>query len=234
MNDESQTNASPNASPNGETYPQTPLPVIANVSRIVTKVVDRLTGDRSDFPLLVAAACVAALKNHGYESRLMYGKAAWIEVLENHAIQWAGCWGESLTFWVSTPSGEVIDLNASVAYKKRVHSTPEVKPIHSPPILWSREVPRFYRYVPEGIAEVDGLEPADLRKLEAVLTEIDEKCRPELLRGEDEEFPNEPILCPGRKLLDDSKGTFKLFDRTLAVTGIPELPEHLLALSTED
>ena len=31
----------------------TPIAVIANVSRIVTKVVDRIAGDRADYPLLV-------------------------------------------------------------------------------------------------------------------------------------------------------------------------------------
>ena len=211
----------------GEPPMQTPLPVIANVSRIVTRVIDRITGDRSDYPLMVAAACVEALKCHGYESRVMYGRAAWIEVMENHAIQWAGCWGESITFWVSTPSGEVVDLNASVAYKKRIHSAPDQKPVQSPPILWSREVPRFYRYAPEGVAELDLFDEKDQNRYDAVLAEIREKCVPEKLEGENEEFPNEPILCPGRKLLDDSKGTFKLYDRTLAVTGIPELPEEV-------
>jgi hypothetical protein len=220
-------------SPNSSPTPQTPLPVIANVSRIVTKVVDRITGDRSDYPLMVAAAAVEALKNHGIESRIMYGRAAWVEVLENHAIQWAGCWGESITFWVSTPSGEVVDLNASVAYKKRAHHSPDLKPIHSPPILWSREVPKFYRYVPEGVAELELFEEKDIKRFETILEEVREKCQPEKLLGDDEEFPNEPILCPGRKLLDDSHGTFKLFDRTLAVTGIPEIPMELLQPSAE-
>jgi hypothetical protein len=202
----------------------TPLPVIANVSRIVTKVVDRIAFDRSDFPLMVAAAVVEALKLHGIEARMMYGEAAWIEVLENHAIQWAGCWNGNLYFWADTQFGETVDLNASVAYKKRSHAKPEDRPVGSPPILWSAEVPAFYRYVPEGIAELELLDEGDRKKYETILAEIREKCRPELLKGDDEEFPNEPILCPGRKLLDDSKNSFKFFDRTLAVTGVPEAP----------
>lgn len=202
----------------------TPLPVIANVSRVVTKVVDRIAFDRSDFPLMVAAAAVEALKLHGIESRVMYGSAAWIEVLENHALQWSGCWNGSLYFWVATQYGEIVDLNASVAFKKRAHAAPDQRPIGSPPILWSAEVPKFYRYLPEGVAELELHDEKDRVKYATILSEIQEKCRPELLKGEEEEFPNEPILCPGRKLLDDSKNSFRFFDRTLAVTGVPESP----------
>ena len=85
--------------------PHTPFPVIANVSRIVTKVIDRLTGDRSDYPLMVAAATVEALKLHGIDSRIMYGEAAWVEILENHGVQWAGCWNGNIYFWVGTAFG---------------------------------------------------------------------------------------------------------------------------------
>src|SRR5690349_3458324 len=97
----------------------TPLAVIANVSRVVTKVVDRITGDRVDFPLLVAAACVEALKRFGIESRVMYGQVAWVEIIENNgdqSVAWAGCWGENFHFWVATQYGEVVDLNTSVAH----------------------------------------------------------------------------------------------------------------------
>lgn len=173
---------------------------------------------------MVAAAAVEGLKLHGIESRIMYGEAAWIEVLENQAIQWAGCWNGNIYFWVATQYGEIVDLNASVAYKKRSHAAPSERPIGSPPMLWSNEVPGFYRYVPEGVAELELLDEADQKKYAVILAEVKEKCRPEVLSGEDEEFPNEPILCPGRKLLDDSKKSFRFFDRTLAVTGIPDAP----------
>lgn len=202
----------------------TPVPVIANVTRIVTKVVDRITGDRSDYPLLVAAATVEALKQHGIEARIMYGQAAWIEILQNHAVQWAGCWGESIYFWVATEFGEIADLNVSVAWKKRGHANPESRAIHSPPLLWSNEVPKFYRYIPEGVAEIELHDEKDKKRFELVLEEIRDKCQPAKLQGEDEEFPNEPILRWGRKLMDDSLNTFKLFDRTLAVSGLPEAP----------
>ena len=154
----------------------------------------------------------------------MYGEAAWIEVLENHAIQWSGCWNGNVYFWAATQFGEVVDLNASVAYKKRAHSEPDQKPVGSPPILWSAEVPAFYRYVPEGVAELELHDEKDRVRFDIILAEIREKCRPELLKGDDEEFPNEPVLCPGRKLLDDSKNSFRFFDRTLAVTGVPHPP----------
>lgn len=207
-------------------YTSTPLPIIANVSRIVSRVVDRLTGDRVDFPLLVASACVEALKQFGIESRVMYGQVAWIEILEDQSPVWAGCWGENFHFWVATQYGEIVDLNTSVAHRKRSHSAPQLKAIYSPPMLWSVDVPAFYRYIPEGIAEIELHDENDKRKYELVLSEIKEKCVPTLSsqNEEDLEFPNEPILCPGRKLLDDSNNTFKHFDRALSVHGLPKSP----------
>lgn len=203
----------------------TPLEVIANVSRVVTRVVDRITGDRVDYPLMVAAACVEALKGFGVEARVMYGQAAWVEVLEDNSAIWAGCWGKNLHFWVGTAFGETVDLNSSVAYKKRAHDNPTVKPLYSPPLLWSREVPRFYRYVPEGVAELELTDAEDQRRFDLVLKEIREKCVPGTApAGAEPDFPNEAILCPGRKLLDDSRGSFKHFDRALSVRGIPDAP----------
>ncbi len=206
----------------------TPLPIIANVSRIVTKVVDRLSGDRVDFPLLVAAACVEALKCYGIESRIMYGQVAWIEVMEDHSVIWAGCWGENYHFWVATQYGEVVDLNTSVAHKKRSHTSPSLKALYSPPILWSVDIPSFYRCIPEGVAELELTDERDQKRYELVLQEIREKCKPELIHSDENEadldFPNEPILCPGHRLLDDSLGSFKQFDRALSVRGLPLSP----------
>jgi hypothetical protein len=213
-----------------ETTPQqgqTPLAVIANVSRVVTKVVDRITGDRVEFPLMVAAACVEALKNFGIRSQVMYGQAAWIEVLEDHSVVWAGCWGQNIHFWVATEFGEVVDLNTSVAFKKRAHDNIGVQPLYSPPMLWSIEVPKFYRYLPEGVAELELTDEKDLKRFETVRFEILEKCKPEFASQTDEadlDFPNEPILCPGRRLLDDSTQTFRHFDRALMVKGLPTAP----------
>jgi hypothetical protein len=209
----------------------TPLPVIAQVSRVVTKVVDRVSGDRSDVPLMVAAATVEALKLHGIASRVMYGPAAWVEVMEDHSVIWAGCWGRSFHFWAATDFGEVIDLNVSVGHRKRSHDRPELRAMLAPPMLWSAEVPSFYRYVPEGVAELELLEARDIQQYDRVLAEIREKCGPALLPpGEPgaDAFPNEPMVCPGRRILDDSSGTFRQFDRALAVRGIPKLPDAVL------
>jgi hypothetical protein len=204
----------------------TPIEIIANVARVVTRVVDRVTGDRADYPLLVASAAVEALKAFGLEARVMYGQAAWIEVMEDHSVLWAGCWGQNLHFWVGTAYGETVDLNTSVAFKKRAHDNPALKALHSPPMLWSREVPSFYRYQPEGVAELELTEQQDIQRFEQVCREIREKCGPQHVTAGDGDldFPNEAILCPGRKLLDDTQGSFKHFDRALAVRGVPVAP----------
>lgn len=203
----------------------TPLPVIANVARVVSKVVDRLTnGERVEFPLLVAAAAAEALKSHGIQADVIYGPAAWIEITERNEPVWAGCWGEHFSFWATTEFGEVIDLNTSVAFKKQGHQVPSVKAIYSPPMLWSREVPSFYRYQPEGIAELELTTPRDQDRWEKVRAEILAKCRPELLQGELEAFPNEPMLCPGRRVLEDSENSFRHFERALGVQGLPDAP----------
>ena len=206
---------------------ETPLSVIAQVSRVVTQVVDRVTGDRVDYPLLVAAACVEALKGSNIESRVMFGQVAWIEVMEDSSLIWAGCWGENFHFWVATQYGEVVDLNTSVAYRKRSHSSPQLKAQYSPPILWSAEVPAFYRFIPEGVAELELKEAKDQKQYERVLEEVHAHCGPAHLIGKldsDMEFPNEPILCPGRRLLDDSRKTFQHFDRAISVQGLPKAP----------
>jgi hypothetical protein len=202
----------------------TPIEVVAQVSRVVTAVVDRLTGDRSDVPLMVAAAVVQALRGFNIHSQVMYGQAAWIEVMEDHTVLWAGCWGTHLHFWVATQYGEVVDLNTSVAHRKVAHDRPGAKPKCSPPMLWSAEVPRFYRYIPEGVAEVELTDPKDIERYGKVIREIQEKCTPQAIQGKEPEFPNEPILCSGRRLLDDSQNSFRHFDRYLGVSGIPHPP----------
>ncbi|MBY0469950.1 hypothetical protein K2X30_02205 [bacterium] len=209
--------------------PTTPLAVVAQITRVVSRVVDRVMGDRSDYPLMVAAACVEALKLFEIESRVMYGQLAWVEILDDQTAIWAGCWGENIGFWVATQFGEVVDLNSSVVHRKRIHDMPDVRSIYSPPILWSAEIPSFYRYQAEGVAELELLDPEDIRKYQLVVDEIRAHCGPAILdadqaAGAEMEFPNEPILCPGRKVLDDSKQTFRHFDRALAVNGVPEAP----------
>ncbi len=206
----------------------TPLPIIAEVSRLVTKITDRIAGDRSEFPLFVAAVTAETLKRLKIDANVFYGQAAWIEIMEDMNIMWAGCWGEHTHFWVATQFGEIVDLNTSVSHRKKAHSNPLHRPKYSPPILWSREVPGFYRYVPEGIAEIDLDSERDRRWFESSMKEIAEKL-PQmealLARSTEElDFPDESILCPGRKILDDAAQNFKHFDRALLVKGIPEKP----------
>jgi len=206
----------------------TPLALIAAISRLVTRVTDRITGDRSEFPLLVSAVTTEALRHCGIEANVFYGEAAWIEVMENQSLMWAGCWGENTHFWVVTPFGEVVDLNTSVSYRKRSHHNPDHQPKFSPPILWSKEVPAFYRYQPGGIAEIELDSERDRRWFELCLKEVLEKLGD--LRSlietpqSDLDFPDEAILCPGRRILDDGAQTFRHFDRALSIQGIPERP----------
>lgn len=205
----------------------TPIEVIANVSRVVSLAVDRITGDRIEAPLLVASAVVEGLKQFSIQSRVIYGQAAWIEVLESNDIIWAGCWGKFYSFWVATQFGEIVDLNASISHRKQVHSSqvnPPVRSLYSPPMLWSHEVPAFYRYQPEGVAELDLTVERDQRHWILVCQEVKEKCGPAHVLSGEPAFANEPILCPGRRLLDDSQQSFRLFDRAVSVRGLPDPP----------
>ena len=205
---------------------QTSIAIMAHVSRVVTRVVDRMTGgDRVDFPLLVSVACTDALHCFGVEARVMYGQVAWIEIMEDYSPVWAGCWGENFHFWVATQFGEVVDLNTSVAYKKRSHMAPQARALYSPPMLWSIDVPLFYRYLPEGIAQLELVEEKDRKLYERVSSEVREKCQEAFLGDmteEGAEFPNEAILRTGRQILDDSRDSFRHFDRALGVHGLPE------------
>ncbi len=207
----------------------TPISIVAHTARLVTTTVDRITGDRVEVPLLVAAACQKALSLFCIESRIMYGQAAWIEILENNEPLWAGCWGENYSFWVATQYGEVIDLNASIAHRKRSHTEPGLKSICSPPILWSQEAPKFYRYKPEGVAELDLQDTKD----QAYFRQVDDTlCAsiPSIDRDapiDASHFPHESIICPDRRVLDDSRQSFAHFDRVLSVKGIPPVPQFL-------
>jgi hypothetical protein len=148
--------------------------------------------------------------------------------MENQGLMWAGCWGPHTHFWAGTQFGEVVDLNTSVSHRKRDHHNPDHRPRYSPPLLWSREVPSFYRYQPEGIAEIELDSERDRRWFETCVSEVKAKIPdPKALLGlsEDElDFPDEAILCPGRKILDDGAQTFRHFDRALMIQGIPPKP----------
>lgn len=206
----------------------TPLAAIATISRLVTKITDRISGDRSEYPLFVASVTAAALNKLGIQANVFYGQAAWIEVMEDMSVMWAGCWGDHTHFWVATQFGEVVDLNTAVSLRKRAHNNPLHKPKHSPPLLWSREVPAFYRYQPEGLAELGLDSERDKRWFELCLTEVNDKLPTlrELINTPDDQldFPEEAIVCPGRRILDDAAQNFRHFDRALMIQGIPEKP----------
>ncbi len=216
---------------NAAEFTSTPLPVIATVSRVVTRTCDRITGDRGNYPLLVCAAAHDALTRLGFQARIMYGPSAWIEILEDQTPIWAGCWNGNISFWIATQYGEVVDLNTAIAHRKRPDSPLyqlDKKSIYSAPLVWAKDVPAFYRYQPEGIAELEITEETDKKRLADILRETREKITLESIDlAADEntlEFPNEAILCPGRRLLDDSLQTFQHFDRALSVRGLPPAP----------
>ncbi len=212
---------------------QTPLPVIATVSRLVTKVVDRVTGDRSDYPLLVTCVVQRALSHLGIQTNIFYGQAAWIEIMEDQTPLWVGCWGDHTHFWNVTPHGEIVDLTTSVSYRKKAHQNPAHRPKYSPPLVWSNEIPRFIKYVPEGLAEVELDSDRDQRWYDLCVSEVLQKLteiEPNLKKWTesaptfDLDFPDEPLIVSGKRLLDDGAETFKHYDRALKVHGIPEGP----------
>lgn len=206
----------------------TPLPIIATVTRLVSKITDRISGDRSEFPLLVACVTAETIRHYGINAHIFYGPAAWVEVMEDMSVLWAGCWGENHHFWVATQYGEIVDLNVSVSHRKRAHSNNEHRPKYSPPMLWAREVPKFYRYQPEGLAEVELDSDRDQRWFNMCLSEVIEKAPSfselEKIPLDQLDFPEEPILTPDRRILDDGAKSFQHYDRALMVQGIPPSP----------
>ncbi len=210
---------------------QTPLSVVARISKLVSEAADRICGDRFDAPLLVCLGVVRALSRQGIKSQVMYGPAAWVEVLLDHSVIWSGCWGQSHGFWVATEYGETVDLNTSVSHRKKGTVGPNAgaQTLNSPPMLWSKEIPAFFKYEPVGVAAVvreDLTEAEDLKKYDRLMKAVDEAALPvdEDVEPHADEFANESIVCSQRRILDDSKNSFKQFDRALAVRGIPTAP----------
>lgn len=206
----------------------TPIEIVATISRLVSKVTDRVTGDRSEFPLLVAAVTKSALEHYKIGCNIFYGPAAWIEVLEDASPLWVGCWGKSVHIWAASEFGEVIDLCVGVSFRKRAHANPNHQPKYSPPLVWSKDLPVFYRYKVDGVAEVALDSNKDKEWFELCDAEVKQKL-PQLtgLRNtpfESLEFPDEPILCPNRRILDDAGRSFQFFDRSLKICGIPPAP----------
>lgn len=214
----------------------TPKAVVACVSRAVTQVVDRRLGDRVHYPLLVAAVCQEALQFFGIQSQLFYGAQAWVEVLEDQRLQWAGCWGEFFHFWLLTEFEEIVELNLSVAHRQ---ASGPIRSVYSPPLLWSREVPTFCLFRPQGLAQLDlqahsreeesyqGVRQEVLRFCEKVQATWKKAGPPE--PGESD-FPDEPLLYSGCQVLDDSRQSFRFFDRALSVQGLPPRPPFFNAV----
>jgi hypothetical protein len=203
---------------------ETSLSIVAWVSRVVTRAVDRITGDRSDYPLLVSAAGSYALKKLGIESHVLFGPAAWIELLEDGNVAWAGCFQESSPhFWIETQYKETVDLNASVAFKKKSQTELPSRAILSPPLLWSKEIPNFYRFHAHGAAELDLQSDRDQKWWKKIQEELDRHLAGFSENETDVEFPNEPLIC-GRRLLDDGEESFKKFDEALRATCLPNAP----------
>jgi hypothetical protein len=205
----------------------TPLAYISTTVATVCRAADQITGNRNNYPLLVAAAVCKALQNYKIKSQILYGNAAWVEVLPNQQPIWAGCWGESKHVWVATEFGEIVDLNLSVSYRSRAKDT-DADAAYCPPILWSKEIPAFLRYQMEGLAELDLDSDRDRDWLDRLLTRVDQSCiwSPDLAEKPFEElgFINEAILCPGKRILDDSNQTFRHYDRALQIMGVPPTP----------
>lgn len=200
----------------------TRLEIVGAVSLVVTSVVDRLTGDRADQPLLLAVGTQAALRVLGVHSEVIFGEAYWVEVLENKEPVWAGSFGGEKHFWVFTQENELIDLSLSVAYRRKVRAPQEQKATLSPPMIWCSRTPRFCRYEAQGIAEIDPASEKDLRLARQLTTQVEaEMIRLRNSEFKDVSFPNSPILCPNLQVLDDSLMSFQQYDRVLGVRGIP-------------
>lgn len=266
----------------------TPIEVVAFVSQLVTKLLDRtsprLMGNldpgndtkspteesavsqvsvspqphlsaesnavsatsRALFPLLVAESVVRSLKNFGISAHTLYGRAAWIEIDAKMKPIWAGTWesDDHPHFWAATKAGEVIDLNASIAYQIRSASNPNEKTVYSSPMIWCASIPRFYRYHAKGVADLGQPKNESDRKLiDDLFNEIDLKCQEVIKTGrvpmqssadgskmtsdalmDKLQFPNEPFLVPDKRILDSSDQKFMHFDRAISISGIPKSP----------
>lgn len=197
----------------------TPLPIVAHVSRISMVLAERFLTDRTRSPLFLAYGVFEALKCFNIKSRVMFGNAMWLEVMEDHSVLWAGAFGERMHFWLETEFHETVDLYVGAAH--RAESGSHQQAVYSSPNLWSKEIPSFYRYQAEGIAEADNLEDPTLQ---SYLREIREQCVSVDPEDQNAAFFNEPFICNDKKLMDDSKNSFKHFERAIQVRGIPKAP----------
>ena len=199
----------------------TPINIIAETSRIASKLIDNVTGDRSRHPVMVIEAVRYALKKYSIKSSICFGQASWIEVLEDMSLEWVGAWDKKKHIWLITSFNEIVDLNISVSY--RIKKENGLKSLYGPPMIWSKKLPKFFRLKFEGFAEFNIETKEEKKYLKIIYKNIDSKCSFDLL-PEEPEFSNEPILCPNRKVLDNSEMHFSHFKRAIDTLSIPKPP----------
>ena len=86
-------------------------------------------------------------------------------------------------------------------------------------MLWTKQIPNLYRYSPIGIADPEPSEPKAQTWLQKIHETILRKCTEDSTQ---ETFPNEPIICSDKTLLDDSKGSFQKLDNVITNHGLPK------------
>ncbi len=192
-----------------------PMGRVATVTSTVCQVVDQILGFRARYPLITATVCLEALKLTGAKGSVRYGRACWVEVLEGGLTRWGGAWQEGeFHFWVETNGGEIVDVAAAAT--ARIPQVGGRAPVqYGPPILWSKEIPQFYRYETLGDAETNPDDVEGKKILENLFSRLQ---RSDLARNPlPEQFLNEPILISGKRLLDDEKQSFLHYDRALRI-----------------
>ncbi len=196
----------------------TELSIIESTIGWIPLLCDRLTTDRADAPLFVAACVREWLSAHGVSSRIFFGRAAWILLMPDEMPVWAGLWEKAPYFWVETEFKETVDINACITHRRMLATSLEFQNAVPPPMLWSREVPKFFRFAPDGLAELpmDSEKERDL--WERALAEMRD------LKEKKPRLPNIPIVGPNRKVLDSEQGLFRRYDRALQIRGIPAAP----------
>jgi hypothetical protein len=192
----------------------TPLPIVAHISRLVSLRMELAFGPAGCMPLATSFLVYRALKAVGLSSRIVYGKAACVEIHEPETPVW---WGGSAfeSVWVETSFEEVIDLASGsprdASGRVQYHA----------PFLWSKPIPDFFVYHLEGHVELDlESEQPMVKRMQRLAADL-EKDVMEL--PQEPIFPNHAMVIQGR-VLDDAQATFKFYDRVCRLKGLPPLP----------
>lgn len=191
-----------------ENEAQTKEHLIRTLSRGVVLSTERVTGDRTSYPLFVYTALKALLTTHGHGGRIFYGKAAFLAV-ENERQSWFVFGEKRPYFWIETENKETVDLNVFRLIKKMGFL--------GPPLIWSKDIPIFYKYVPEGLAEVDEKEVSESSVFQSILKGASQA-------QSSEEVVNEPIIFPDRKMLDSEQEEFATYEKLLNLSTVEKPP----------